>query len=360
LSALGGVLAVQQHHLMTADRGFSTTDRVWIGILADPDHLPPLDEFVMALARQPAITHWAFSESPPARATEGRVETVAGEGRRQALMRVTSVSPGFFDTYGMTMLAGRPQLTQGESAVVIDARAARTLGFATPQAAVGAVLRAGGGWLQAGDAPRRVVGVVKDVTLESAHHEPMPQVFEVSDQPMWDLSVSGTDIPAMLAAIESTWQAHGPPVPHEVMTADDQRADVYRQEQQLTTVLLAVAALATGVAMLGAYTLVADTLRRRRTELVLRRLHGAGDAAIAREVAREFIGPFTVGAAIALPAAAWLGSGYLAGFVDRVGLLDGVVLPLVVACAVMALAVAVAAARHVRLALALEPVEALR
>ncbi|NHX22156.1 hypothetical protein, partial [Escherichia coli] len=66
---------------------------------------------------------------------------------------------------------------------------------------------------------------------------------------------------------------------------------VYRQEEQLRQVLSVVALLAVGVAMLGAYALVADTLRRRRTELVLRRLHGASHADIAVEVAREFRGP---------------------------------------------------------------------
>jgi hypothetical protein len=51
--------------------------------------------------------------------------------------------------------------------------------------------------------------------------------------------------------------------------------------------------------MLGAYTLVADTLRRRRTELILHRVHGASDMAIVRQVARELASPLLVAVAIA-------------------------------------------------------------
>src|SRR5262249_55485951 len=139
-----------------------------------------------------------------------------------------------------------------------------------------------------------------------------------------------------------------------------QRAEVYRQEQQLTTMLTAVALLAVGVAMLGAYTLVADTLRRRRTELVLHRLHGAGDIAVARQVAVEFAVPLLVSAAASLPLAVWLGERYLAGFLNRVDSGIGIALPSLVASIALLGVTAVAALRHVQQALALQPIEALR
>jgi putative ABC transport system permease protein len=121
----------------------------------------------------------------------------------------------------------------------------------------------------------------------------------------------------------------------------------------------AISLLAVGVAMLGAYALLSDSLRRRRTELVLHRLHGAGHAAIVRVVSREFVLPLLVALAVALPTGAWLGQRYLAGFVDRVGLGSGIVVPMLVACAAILLVTAIAALRHVRQALRLRPVEAL-
>jgi hypothetical protein len=111
--------------------------------------------------------------------------------------------------------------------------------------------------------------------------------------------------------------------------------------------------------MLGAYAMVADTLRRRRTELVLRRLHGAGDAVIAAQVAREFGIPLGAAAAVALPLAGALGWHYLSGYHERAALSVGLAVPLLAAGVLTTVVTALASLRHVRQALALQPIEAL-
>ncbi|HJV72317.1 MAG TPA: FtsX-like permease family protein [Ideonella sp.] len=359
LLSLAGVLAMQQQHLLRADRGFDTRNRLWLGLMVNPEKMPNLDAFVAALGRHPAIWHWAFSGARPAGDTQGQSEMHASATGHKQVLRVTTVSPGFFDTYGMTVVAGRPHTGSGETNVVIDAKAARLLGFADPQAAVGALLRGGGEFLQEGTAQRRVVAVVKEVKMESAREPAQAQAFVLTDQPQWDLTVYGPDMAALRQALDEIWQAHGPPVPHDIQPADKQLADVYREEEFLTTTLAGVALLAVGVAMLGAYALVADTLRRRRTELVLRRLHGAGHAAIAGQVAAEFAWPLAAAALTGLPLAAWLGEHYLSGFVDRVGMAAGLGMPLAAGSVATVIVVGVSAWRHLRQALALQPIEAL-
>lgn len=361
LLSLAGVLAIQQHHLLHADRGFETRNRLWLGVLINPELVPNLDAFTAALNHHPAVLHWAMSDMRPARDTSGgRQELIVSPSQHKQVLRLTTASPGFFDTWGMTVLAGTPQVGRGETAMVIDAKAARLLGFADPQAAVGAQLRGGGGYLQEGDDLRRVVAVVKDVKLESARDPALPQGFLLSDKPQWDLSIHGTDLTALTQAVEELWTAQGPKVPHVVRSADEQLGEVYHQEAQFTAMLAAVALLAVGVAMSGAYALVADTLRRRRTELVLHRLHGANHLAIARQVMAEFAGPVLIAALFGLPLAAWFGELYLADFVDRVDSVVGLVAPLLAATAATAVVTALSAVRHVRLALALQPIEALR
>jgi len=359
LLSLAGVLTVQQQYLLHADRGFDTHNRLWLGVLVNPEQVPNMDEFVASLGTRPAIRHWAFSEGRPAADTEGSMELNVGPSREKAVLRVTTVSPGFFDTYGMTFLAGRAQTGLGEPHVVIDGKASRLLGFTSPQTAIGALLRSGGGFLQEGNELRRIVGVVKDVKLESARAPSMPQAFLLSDKPQWDLTVEGPDPLALREALQDLWKAHGPPLAYEIQSVDEQRAEVYRQERQLTLMLAAVAILAVGVAMVGAYALVADTLNRRRTELVLRRLHGAGHADIAREIAAEFASPLFIAAALGLPISVWLGQRYLGGFVDHVGSLPGLVTPLLGAALLTLIITALAAMRHVRMALALQPIEVL-
>lgn len=361
LLSLAGVLALQQHHMLHVDRGFDTRNRLVLSMETDPDHVPDLSPLTDALSRSPAIRHWAFSYLQPAADVGGgsnRELHTSADGH-VAETRVSVVGPGFFDTYGMTVLAGTPQFSHGEAHIVVDAKTARLLGFATPQAAVGALVQGGGAFLQKGHEPRRIVAVVKDVNLESARDTALPQTFWLIDKPQWNLTVTGPDPAALWTALDDAWKAHGLPVPYELKWADDQRADVYRQEGQMTATVSVVALLAVGVAMIGAYAMVADTLRRRRTELVLHRLHGAGDAAIARQVAVEFGVPLLAASAAALPLSAWIGWRYLSGFQDRVAPGSCIAATLGAALAATLLVTALAALRHVRQALALQPIEAL-
>ncbi|MCV2353521.1 ABC transporter permease [Paucibacter sp. B2R-40] len=360
LLALTGVLSLQHRHMVHADRGIATENRLILSAIVERDFVPPMDAFAAGLRQHPAITHFAFSSARPAMDTDGPSELHIGPQGAKQMLRMTVASPSFFDTYGIKVLAGDPRSGSGDGRLVIDAKAARLLGFAAPQDAVGAVLRGGGDLATQGQEQRRVLAVVTDIKQESARDAARPQGFLLSDAPQWDLTVYGPDPVALRAALEEVWKSHGPPLAHLIWTADEQRARVYHLEQLLTWLLGAVALLAVGVAMLGAYALVADTLRRRRTELVLRRLHGAGHGDIAREVAAEFALPLALAGLIGLPLAGWLGFTYLEDFVDRIGLGAGLALPLLVAALLTLLITALAALRHLRLALALQPIEALR
>ena len=359
LLSVSGVLTLQQHHLLHVERGFETHGRLVLTMETDPDRIPNLDRFTETLSHDPAVAHWAFSAEQLAAGTRGQRELQTSPDGHVADTRLTLVSSGFFDTYGMTVLAGTPRFSPGEAHLAIDATTARLLGFATPQAAVGVLLRGGGAYLQPGTELRRVVAVVRDAALESARDAVLPHAFLLTDKPQWNLTVSGPDPKALWNALDGAWRAHGLSVPYEMKWADDLRADVYRQEAQMTATVATMALLAVAVAMVGAYAMVADTLRRRRTELVLHRLHGAGDSAIARQVGVEFALPLLAAAAIALPLGAWLGWLYLQGFQDRVAAVPALAAVLCAALLATIFVTALAAWRHLRQALALRPIEAL-
>lgn len=361
LLGLTGVLLAQVRHVLLLDRGFATENRLVMSVLAGPEDVHIVPPLLEALARQPAIRHWAFSASAPARdrqwTTELHVNDRSGD---RVQLRVNPVSPGYFATYGLRVLAGNPtQLRRGEEALVLDARAAAQLGFASPQAAVGQLLRGGGEFLQEGQRPRRVTAVVAAVKFEPARQAGMPQSFLVDEQPQGNLTVYGPDLQALRAALDAAWLSVGAPLVRWQSTADEQLAEAYRQETQTAGLLAAVAVLAAGVAALGAYTLVADTLQRRRREIVLHRLHGAGHGAVLRLVLREFTPPLAVAWLLAWPLGIALGERYLAGFVDRLPLPAGVLLPLAGASLLLMLVLLLATARQLRLALRLQPLEAL-
>jgi putative ABC transport system permease protein len=75
--------------------------------------------------------------------------------------------------------------------------------------------------------------------------------------------------------------------------------------------------IATAIAAFGIYVLAAYSVQRRAREIVLRKLYGAGTAAVGSLVMREFLVLLGAGALIGLPPA-WLAmQNYLAGFNER-------------------------------------------
>ena len=120
-------------------------------------------------------------------------------------------------------------------------------------------------------------------------------------------------------------------------------------------------ACATGVvfalAAFGIYVLAANSVQRRAREIVLRKLHGAGRAAIGALVGREFLLLTGVAALVGLPPAALAIQHYLAPFVERTPL--GGWAP-AAALAIALMIVAAATARHTLAAMRISPARALR
>ena len=344
-----------------ADRGFHLENRLLMDTWAGPADAPLLVPLVEEITHHSAVTHWAFSSMVPPWGARGTMENYRRAGEAGgATLKVASVSDGFFDTYGIRVLAGDPRAPlHGEAGVVLDAEAVRLLGFATAKAAVGELLLGGGDFQQAGQQPQRVLAVISTVKLETGRDVAQPRVFLITENYQPFLTLYGPDPVKLRATVEQLWQKHHLPFFYMLDEVSVQSRVAYQQEAQLAGTLGAVALLAVAVAAAGAYALVADTLRRRRTELVLRRLHGARHRDISMQVLGEFTVPLLVAAVVGLPLAGGLGMFYLSGFVDRMDPAVGVGLPLLLAGIVTVCVTALAAWRHVRLALALQPIEAL-
>jgi len=361
LLALTGMLGQQYRHLLQADQGYTLDNRLLLDVFAEASDALRLAPLVQALASHPAVQQWAFSEIVPPWGRHGAQEHHRRAGQEQgSVLLVHRTSPSFFATYGIRVLAGKPlQASQGEARIVLDADAARQLGFSQPQQAVGEWVLGGGSHLQPGQDARRVVAVVASARLESGRDAPQPRAYLLDDDFQPFLTLYGPDPAQLRAAVEQLWKQHDLPFAYRLDPVQVQREQAYQQEGQLAVLLACVALLAVAVAGVGAYALVADTLRRRRTELVLRRLHGAGHLDMVRSVVAEFRTPFVLALLLAPPLSLMLGQVYLDGFVDRVPMPAGQALPMAGAALLTLLVLAVAVWRHTRLALRLRPIEAL-
>jgi putative ABC transport system permease protein len=270
-----------------------------------------------------------------------------------------NVSPEFFQVFGLKPLAGRlydpARDTMGQSdRVVINASAARKLGFATPQDAVGKTLTR----TTNGNSLLQIVGVAPDMRHRSAREGEQPSAFYVSDRVRIFTVRTSRDPALVMQEIEEIWPRF---FPNETIEAERVSQFIteqfYADDLRLAKLLAASSLIAITIAAFGIYVLAAYSVQRRTREIVLRKLYGASKGAIGKLVAREFATLVAAGALVGLPAA-WIATQrYMAPFIERapIGLWT-----LVAALAVAALVTLVSTLRHTVAAVRITPARALR
>jgi putative ABC transport system permease protein len=311
-----------------------------------------------AVSQLPGVVAVADSSALPGRddhtGTRGSTTLQRNDGSSVGI-GVRWVGASFFQVYGLKPVAGRlfdPRIEQadskGEQSVMLNLAAARALGWPSAQAAVGQRING---------SPYRIVGVVPDLRWETLRDPVQPIMYTLPESSqLLTVRVQGpTDSveQAMLAA----WQRYFPARPPVIRHAASYYREAYVDDVRLAHLLACATAVALVLAAFGIYVLAAHSVQRRAREIVLRKLHGAGRAAIAALVGREFVLLTAVAALIALPPA-WLGiAQYLAPFAEHSPL--GGWAPLV-ALALALLVVAAATARHTWSAMRIAPAQALR
>ena len=260
------------------------------------------------------------------------------------------VSPEFFQVYRVGALAGRvfdpAQDRPNSKSVLLNAAAAKALGFASPQSALGQMM-----------GESRIVGIAPDLRYQTLRQAPGPMVYRIDQaQSVLTVRVAG-NIAALRPLMEALAARHFPNDLVEIEPAGAVFAHNYSEDARLANILAAASFVATALASFGIYVLAAYSVKRRSREIVLRKLHGAGGADVGRLVAREFGWLIGIGALIGLPLAWFATERYLGGFVERAPMGAW---PLLYALGCVGLVALGATARHTLTAMRMSPALALR
>ncbi|RSZ60251.1 FtsX-like permease family protein [Massilia atriviolacea] len=342
-----GAVYWQADYASRVDPGF---DPASLLVLDLPTADAPAQAFREALARLPGVGGVVAVADAVGRDTVVATASVGRAGGAEVALEVKGVGPEFFQVLGVRAQLGRvfdpARDRPGSGSVVLNALAAQALGFATPREALGAML-----------GKERVVGIVPDLRYRTLREHPGPMMYRI-DPLQTVLMVRTTSGKAALhGAIETLWQRYYPDQVLYLEPAAAIFAQNYGEDRRLALMLAGASVVATALASFGIYVLAAYSIRRRAREIVLRKLHGAGGAAIGRLVAREFAALAGIGAALGLPLAWLANERYLSGFVERAPMGQW---PLVCAAGgVFAVALA-ATARHTIGAMRMAPAAALR
>ncbi|PQO95845.1 hypothetical protein C5614_17415 [Massilia phosphatilytica] len=355
LTATTLAVAWQTRYASTLDPGFDTAPLLMFPAANDMRD-PRTRALREAIARLPGVAGVAVSHLPFS--VGHNIVVLRRAGGTATDVNLYAVGPEFFDVYGVKPVAGRlfaPALDKSndEERVVLNAAAARQLGFPTPRDAVGQMVTD-----NMGGKPKQVVGVAPDLRQRSARDGQQPSVFFLNDRVGGFTVRCSGDVDAVRRSIEALWPRYFPNEPVDVVRMPVLITDIfYADDLRLARLLAAASAIATAIAAFGIYVLAAYTVRRREREIVLRKLYGAGGAAIATLVAREFAALVGAGALLGLPFA-WVAiQRWLGGFTERAPIGAWTLVAALLVAGVVAL---VATLRHALAAVRIRPALALR
>jgi predicted permease len=273
------------------------------------------------------------------------------------------VGPGFFGNMGVPLIAGREfsdrdTLAAPKVAVVNEQWAKHFFGN---QNAVGRHFASEG--VSSKTLDIEVVGVVKDTNYSSVRQKPPRVFFQPYRQSkdvgsMWFYVRTALPPTQMFAQLRRLMSTVDRDLPVEnLRTLDDQVQRSVQSDRLVFQLAGAFAGLATILAMLGLYGVMAYSVTRRTREIGIRLALGAATGAIRTMVLREVMIIFGIGLVIGVPLS--LGVARLAE--SQLFGVKSYDLPVIIG-AVMALSLAAVAAGYIpaRRATRINPVQALR
>ncbi len=312
LTAVTLGVAWQTRYASNLDPGFDPGPLLIVET-ADDMRNSNVSAFRDALARIPGVSGVAVSNVPMT--TNNNSNSMKREGGTTVSVNWFRISPDFFGVYGLKPVAGRlydaaRDRPADENKIVINEAAVRALGFSSAHAAAGKSIDIGNGNI------KQVIGVVPDIRHVSAREEPQPALYRLGLQ-TGVFTVRTAERERVQHAIEALWPRYFPNDVLQVQRMTALFSQNYADDLRLAKLLAASSVIATAIAAFGIYVLAAYSVQCKAREIVLRKLYGAGGAAIGRLVAREFLVLIGIGALVGLPLAYVALQRYLASFTEQ-------------------------------------------
>jgi predicted permease len=325
--------------LTSFDRGFDVDGLVAVRLTTPPARdatSQDLWEFERRVFQQleglPAIASVAAANSLPLERGVNTPMTIAGHPDLTGTVEWRAVTPGYFETLGITRIAGRsfePTDAAGGPpvAIVNDAFARRYFAGASPIGQHIDVGRFRGALTSPVLDGRRVeiVGVVEDVRDVSLRTEPRRTIYVPQAQAPTRLSTLLRAMPVFIARprsrggdVERTLReavhAADPSLPPpQVFPLNVAVARSLARERFGATLLSVLAALALALTALGIHGVLAYTVQQRRREIGIRMALGARAEQVSRLVMVQGVAPVIAGLVIGIAGAIGL-SRFVAGF----------------------------------------------
>ncbi|MBV9884659.1 MAG: ABC transporter permease [Sphingomonadaceae bacterium] len=329
-----------------SDLGFERDGLIQVDNVNRAAVVPQVETMLREIRRVPGVQLAAATTIAVATHTTLTANVQLPSRVRPETIGFYSVSPDFFRTMGVQLLAGRtlsrrhandyafvPYDSEAAAAtasqaiaargvnVLLNETAVRQLGFASPAAALGGQVRIRMFGDTVGLVPATIVGVVADSRFRSAR-EPIEPIIFYDGGIYRELVIrySAANPEAVRQAVGGVWRRFAPDVPYEAAFGDDQLARAYASDAARGNAFAGFAILAVAIACLGLFGLAAFTAERRTREIGIRKVFGARTRDIVQLLAWQFARPVMIANLLAWPAAWWVMRDWLNGFDARIAL----------------------------------------
>jgi len=201
------------------------------------------------------------------------------------------------------------------SGFVINEAAAKYMGLQNP---VGETIHWKSKWNNV-DKDYRIIGVIKDMVMESPYNEIRPVVFRLGENPNWifirinpQVSVSSA-----LPKIASVFKKIVPAVPFTYTFADEDYAKKFAAEEHIGKLTKFFSCLAIFISCLGLFGMAMFMAEQRTKEIGVRKVLGASVFGLWRLLSKDFVTLVIISLVIAAPIAWYFMAKWLQGYQYR-------------------------------------------
>jgi len=237
-------------------------------------------------------------------------------------MRFDGVSHDYIKTYGMHLLAGRdfdatdynPKFDKLHN-IILNQNAVKTLGFSSPQAAVGRTI-------MNGNKKWAIIGVVADYHQKSLHFPIEPTLLEpvLNIQNQISIKIIPTNVTATVAAIKAKYQSFFPGNLFDYSFLDEQYNAQYKNDELFGKAFGIFGGFAIFIACLGLLGLSLFATIQRTKEIGVRKVLGASVSNIVILLSKDFIKLVLIAIVIAVPFAWYILHNWLQDFAYRISI----------------------------------------
>lgn len=240
-------------------------------------------------------------------------QAFAGDGFRDAEtgkdwhVSMLTVDHDYVKTLGLSIIAGRDfskdRPGDEQDAFIVSEACARMIGHNDPKDAIGHKIA----WRRWDDDTKEkegtIIGVVKDVHLNSLHQSVTPVMLQVLPfaYNTLTLRISGNDIPSTIAHFQSSWKQFESNWPFEYKFLDSNFDKLYKSETRLSKLFVFFTGFAIFVACLGLFGLVVYSTTQRFREIGIRKVLGANEPQLVVHLGRSYILLIAIAFVVAIP-----------------------------------------------------------